>query len=253
MKAAVTAAQRGHRVTLFESAARLGGQALLARELPGREEFGGLVTNLENELERAGVIVETNARKSADQLRDLDPDTVIVATGATPYIPEFPGRDQGHVLTAWQVLAGEAKPGASVVIADWRADWVGLGIAERLATAGASVRLCTNAAMAGEMLQIYTRNHYVGRLHRLGVKITTHARFYGVDTDTAFFQDTLTGEPMVFEGIDSVILSLGHSAAGELNQALVKEAFSVNTIGDCVSPRTAEEAIYEGFIAGITV
>ena len=62
MKAAVIAAQRGHRVTLVEAQRRLGGQALLAQLLPGRAEFGGLVTNLQRELSAAGVEVRTSVR-----------------------------------------------------------------------------------------------------------------------------------------------------------------------------------------------
>ena len=250
MKAAVTAAQRGHRVVLHEAAAQLGGQALLAQNLPGREEFGGIVTNLVGELSRAGVEVVTGSRMTLQSIQALDPDAVIVATGAIPYVPPFDGREQSHVVTAWQVLHGEATLGNKVVIADWRADWVGVGLAERLALAGCAVTLCTNAAMAGETLQIYTRNHYVGRLHRLGVSIRTHARLYGVDGDSVYFQDTLTQQAIEFDGIDSVVLSLGHDAVGELRSQLVDSAFPVLSIGDCVTPRTAEEAVYEGFIAG---
>ncbi|MDX2315813.1 MAG: FAD-dependent oxidoreductase, partial [Gammaproteobacteria bacterium] len=250
MKAAVTAAQRGHRVALYEATAQLGGQALLAQLLPGREEFGGIVTNLSSELTRAGVEVVTGSTMTLERIQALDPDAVIVATGAIPYVPQFDGRDESHVVTAWQVLRDETAIGTSVVIADWRADWVGLGLAERLALSGCSVTLCSNAAMAGESLQIYTRNHYVGRLHRLGVNSRTHARLYGVDGDSVYFQDTLTQEAMVFDGVDTVVLSLGHDAVGELRSQLVDSAFPVLSIGDCVTPRTAEEAVYEGFIAG---
>ncbi|MFT5111946.1 MAG: 2,4-dienoyl-CoA reductase-like NADH-dependent reductase (Old Yellow Enzyme family) [Parasphingorhabdus sp.] len=253
MKAAVMAAQRGHKVTLYEAQQHLGGQALLAQKLPGREEFGGLITNLENELINAGVHIIKSTAINAEAIFAHKPDAVIVATGATPYMPEFEGRDAGHVVNAWQVLNDEVKVGDSVVIADWRADWTGIGLAERLALAGCSVTLCTNAAMAGETLQLYTRNHYVGRLHKLGVSIRTHARFYGVDNDTAYFQDTLTQDPIVLNNIDTVVLSLGHSSVNNPGQLLHNAPFSVKLIGDCVSPRTAEEAVYEGFMAGSEV
>ena len=250
MKAAVTAAERGHDVTLYEASSQLGGQAVLAQKLPGREEFGGIATNLAAELSRIGVEVRLGTVATADRVLKMAPDCVVLATGAQPYMPEFEGRDEAHVISAWDVLNGEANIGPSVVIADWRADWIGLGLAEQLAQAGSSVTLCTNAAMAGETLQLYTRNHYVGRLHKLGVIIRTHARLFGVDGDTAYFQDTLTQEPILFEGVDSLVLSLGHTAVNDMSDKLYDAPFEVISIGDCVSPRTAEEAVYEGFMAG---
>ena len=250
MKAALIAAKRGHHVTLYESAPNLGGQVLLAQKLPGREEIGGLITNFERELNVAGVNVTTGKLMSANTICALNPDIVVLATGATPYIPEFDGRDQVHIVTAWQVLNDGVKLGSSVVIADWKADWVGVGLAERIALSGSAVTFCTNAALAGETLQLYTRSHYLGRLHKLGVTIRTYARFYGVDGDTAYFQDTLTQDPIVIDGADSVVLSLGHSVVNELSRQLMDTPYSVVSIGDCVTPRTVEEAVYEGFVVG---
>ena len=253
MKAAATAASRGHRVRLYEKARHLGGQVLLAQKLPGREEFGGMVTNLEAELDRAGVETERRHEATAARLIAEMPDAVILATGAQPYLPAFEGREQAHVITAWDLLCGRANVGTSVVIADWKSDWIGLGLAEELTKSGCAVTLCTNAAMAGESLQPYVRNHYVGRLHRLGIAVRTHSRLYGIDGATAYFQDTLTQEPILIEGVDSLVLSLGHVAQDDLSRDLESAPFPVTRIGDCQAPRTAEEAIYEGFIAGYEI
>lgn len=250
MKAAAVAAARGHDVTLYESAARLGGQANLAHRLPGREEFGGIITNLEREMNLAGVAVKTGIDVNAELIDRERPDAVIIATGAKPFKPELEGLDSAHVVTAWDVLEDRANVGTSVVIADWRADWTGLGLAERLARAGCAVTLCVNAALAGETLQLYTRNHYVGRLHKLGVTIRTHARLFGADGETAYFQDTLTGDPILMEGVDTLVLALGHVAEGGLEEELAGLGIETRMIGDCVVPRTAEEAVFEGLQAG---
>ncbi|MDA1069906.1 MAG: FAD-dependent oxidoreductase [Proteobacteria bacterium] len=250
LKAAAVAAARGHDVTLMEKAAHLGGQALLAQKLPGREEFGGIVQNLEHEARVAGVTIRTGAVVDAAVVREYAPDAVIVATGARPYAPMLEGRDEAHMVEAWDVLSGRANVGASVVIADWRCDWIGIGLAEMLAVAGSRVTLCLNGAMAGETLQLYVRNHYLGRLHKLGVPVRTHLRLFGADADSAYFQDTLTGDAVVIEEIDTVVTALGHIGDDDLLQALAGFDGELRAIGDCIVSRSAEEAVYEGLVAG---
>ena len=143
MKAAAVAAERGHEVVLCESSARIGGQALLAQLLPERAEFGGIVTNFARELELAGVTPRLRTPATRALIEHERPDAVIVATGALPHIPELEGGATGHVVSAWQVLSREVNCGGKVVVADWRGDWVGLGIAQLLALEGRHVRLLT--------------------------------------------------------------------------------------------------------------
>ena len=92
MKAATIAARRGHAVTLYERGPRLGGQVRLAEMLPGRAEFGGIVTNLESELRRYGVTVRLNTELTLAEAQSAD--AVILATGAKPHMPDFPGNDE---------------------------------------------------------------------------------------------------------------------------------------------------------------
>jgi 2,4-dienoyl-CoA reductase-like NADH-dependent reductase (Old Yellow Enzyme family) len=253
MKAAAVAAERGHQVTLCEATGQLGGQTLLAQLLPGRAEFGGIVTNLHREMELAGVEVRLNSPVSLADIETLCADSIIMATGATPYMPDVSIDEDVHVANPWQVLKGEIKPGASVVIADWRCDWVGLGLAEKLAREGSHVRLCVDGEMAGQNLQKYLRWHWLGLLHKFGVEIIPYARFFGAAGDTAFFMHTLSGEAIECTGMDTLIAAQGHQPETSMEAVLRSSGVPVTLAGDCRSPRSAEEAVYEGLLAGRAV
>jgi NADPH-dependent 2,4-dienoyl-CoA reductase/sulfur reductase-like enzyme len=246
MKAAATAAERGHHATLFEAERRLGGQALLAQMLPGRAEFGGLVTNLERELELAGVRIHKSARIDRQRILAAAPDVVLIATGAKPYRPAFPQEGALQIVDAWQVLRGEAVVGQSVVVIDWRADWIGIGIAEHLAQQGRTVRLAVSGIAAGETLPFYVRDQAAASLHKLGVKVLTYMRLYGSDSDSVYLQHQSSAEAVVIDKVDTLVLCTGHSPVDELSDALEGLDLEIHVIGDAASPRTAEEAVYEG-------
>ncbi|OED49002.1 hypothetical protein AB838_08545 [Rhodobacteraceae bacterium (ex Bugula neritina AB1)] len=243
MKAAAVCAARGHKVQLFEKGRQLGGQALLAQALPGRAEFGGIVTNLKSELEQHGVSVTLNHEVTQAELAAFAPDEVILATGARPHMPvgEFEG---AQVVQAWDVISGTAQVGGSVVVADWRCDWVGPGVAEMLAANGHKVVLCVNGEKAGELLQPYVRYALAGRMHEAGVSVVPYMRVFGADEDTAYFQHVVTGAPQMIEEMDTLVMAWGNDPVTDLVDSGL--TCPVHRIGDCLSPRTAEEAVLEG-------
>ena len=253
MKAAAEAAARGHDVTLFERDVQLGGQARLAQLLPHRAEFGGIITNLAREMELAGVDIRKGTAVDETTLRDFAPDSVIIATGATPRWPEFEGRDVAHVVDAWQVLQGQANVGKSVVVADWRADWIGIGVAELLAQNGHSVKLAVNGYMPGQTIQMYVRDASIGRLHQLGVEMVPYVRLFGADEDSVYLQHIMNNDPVICEGVDTLVLCQGHTPANTVEEMVRRMGLEHHLVGDCIAPRTAEEAVLEGLKAGRAV
>jgi len=111
--------------------------------------------------------------------------------------------------------------------------------------------------MAGGALPQYTRNHHRARLHQLGVGVLTHLRLFGADEDTAFFQHTLSGAPVAVEGVDSVVVAHGCAPntelEGALEEALADWGGAVTAVGDCLAPRSAEEAVLEGLRAAVAL
>ena len=249
MKAAAVAAERGHRVVLHEASNKLGGQVLLAQSLPGRAEFGVLVDNLKREMDLAGVEVKLNSPINRALIDQEKPDTVIVATGAVPFKPDIDIAEDVHAVDVWQVLKGEVNPGAEVVVADWRCDWVGVGVAQKLALEGSHVRLCVDGMHAAQNLQRYLAWHWTGELHKVGVEVIPYARLYGADGDTVYFQHSTSGEPIICEGVDTLVVAQGHAPVTTLEHELMGCDADVHLVGDCLSPRSAEEAIYEATMA----
>jgi 2,4-dienoyl-CoA reductase-like NADH-dependent reductase (Old Yellow Enzyme family) len=253
MKAAAVLGERGHQVILCEKSELLGGQVLLAQTLPGRAEFGVIVDNLRREMDLHGVEIRLNTVVDKALIDAEIPDAIIIATGATPYLPDLEISEETHVVDAWQVLKGEVKPGASVVIADWRCDWVGMGLAEKLAREGSHVRLCVDGEMAGQNLQKYLRWHWAGELHKLGIEVVPYARLFGADGDTVYFQHTTSGDAIICENMNTLVIAQGHQPVVTLERELAETGIEFHLVGDCLSPRSAEEAVYEGLMAARSV
>ena len=111
---------------------------------------------------------------------------------------------------------------------------------------GRRVRLCVNGYMPGETIQQYVRDGWLGTLHKLGVETIPLARLVGADSDSVYFEHTTSSQPVVCDGVETLVTALAREAEGELEQALEGWGGEVVAIGDCAAPRTAEEAVLEG-------
>jgi len=133
MACAVTAAERGHEVTLFEAAAEIGGQFNLARRIPGKEEFAETLRYYRTRLAALGVEPRLNRRAGAEDLRGFD--EVILSSGIVPRRPPIPGLDHPKVAGYFEIVEGRKVAGARVAIVG--AGGIGFDVAELL-TAGGS-------------------------------------------------------------------------------------------------------------------
>ncbi|WP_399922014.1 FAD-dependent oxidoreductase [Streptomyces kanamyceticus] len=136
---AVSAAERGHDVTLFDAASEIGGQLNVARKVPGKEEFDETLRYFRTQLQLRGVTVRLNTVVNADDLTDEDYDEVVVATGVTPRTPEIPGIDHPSVVGYLDVLRDGAPVGERVAIVG--AGGIGFDVAEYLTDGGEKASL----------------------------------------------------------------------------------------------------------------
>jgi 2,4-dienoyl-CoA reductase (NADPH2) len=145
LSASTTLAERGHEVHLFDSAAEVGGQLNLAKQVPGKEEFHETLRYWTRRIEVTGVHLHLNTRAKADALKEAGFDEVVVATGVTPRNPRIPGQDHPKVLSYIEVLRG-AKVGDRVAVIG--AGGIGFDVAEYLVHSGTSTTLDLPAWLA---------------------------------------------------------------------------------------------------------
>ncbi len=250
LKAAAVAAERGHHVTLHEASALLGGQVLLAQRLPGRDEFGGVAMNLEREARRAGVTIVVNSRVDRQLVAAGSFDHVVIATGARPYRTPMEVLGSPTILDAESVLLGRPVPPGRIVVVDWRDDWVGVGVSRLLAEAGHDVTLATPGYFAGASLQQYVRDEQLAALARARVTVLSLVRLFGVDDDSVYLQHVLTDEPVIVDRVAAVVLATGYRPADPVADELGHDGVPTELIGDCLAPRTVEEAVLDGLRVG---
>lgn len=247
LAAAAEAHAAGHDVILLERARRIGGQLALAGAAPMHEEVSRtLRLNYERLLE--GVDLRFVAEADEQVVSDLQPDAVVVATGARPYEPELEPFGV-EAIQAWDVLAGQRPREARVVVADWGGDASGFAAAELLHGAGNAVTVAIGSVSAGESLHQYQRNLYLARLYRMGVRLEHHLELTGAERGRALFHNLFAPEMETALPADLLVLALGRIPVHGLAARLTARGFEAHEAGDCLSPRSLEEAILEGTLA----
>ena len=251
LEAARVAALRGHQVTLFDRAEKLGGQFNIAAMPPCKQELTLATKYLSTQVEKAGVKVELSREVTPALVEEHKPDVMIVATGGAPLIPDnIPGVNKDTVVTAWDVLAGKVAVGRNLVIIG--GGMVGCETAEFLAdpgdclytggrTAVTIIEMLENVAMD---VAVEERMLLLQRLRAKEVRIITSAEVKEIIDDGVVI--VRHGQEEAIQGMDRVILAMGTRSVDELSQRIRDEVAEVYVIGDAKEPRKALEAIHEG-------
>jgi 2,4-dienoyl-CoA reductase-like NADH-dependent reductase (Old Yellow Enzyme family)/thioredoxin reductase len=247
LAAAAEAVAAGHDVVLLEKSRRIGGQVALAGAAPMHEEVArSLRANYERLLDRVDIRLETEGDEEA--ISALAPAAVVVATGARPYEPSaLPAGLE--TVQAWNILAGPRPRGRRIVVADWGGDATGLAAADLLNRDGNEVTVAIGSVALGETLHQYQRNVYAARLYRAGVRLEHHLELAGAKDSHARFRNLFAPELETRIAADLLVLALGRVPEQVLTEPLEARGLEVYEAGDCLSPRSIEEAVLEGTLA----
>ena len=175
LEAARVCAERGHDVVVFEAANDAGGQIRLTAQSERRREMIGIIDWRMSQCERLGVTFHFNSWAEADTVLSENPDVVIIATGGLPHTDVL-SKGNDLVVSAWDIISGDVKPGTNVLVFDDAGDHAGLQAAECLAKAGAKVEIMTpDRAFAPEVMAM-NLVPYMRALQKLDVTFTVTYR-----------------------------------------------------------------------------
>ncbi|HIJ86321.1 MAG TPA: mycofactocin system FadH/OYE family oxidoreductase 2 [Desulfuromonadales bacterium] len=255
MWAAKMAGRRGHTVTLIDRNEALGGQVVTAMKGVGRDEFGVIIRNEKSQVEKAGVTVKLGVEASKEQLLAEKQDVVIVATGSVPKKYAVGGADGPAIFNVVQVLNGEAELGERVCLIDYDGHQRATATAEFIANQGKQVDMITSSlficAELGPTQDLYSSRQ---RLLQKGVTFTPDIAV--MEVGGAAGAKTVKGFN-VYSNVwfdwgpyDSIVLAMGQEVDDDLYMSLKGSVRELYRIGDCVSPRKVDMAIWEGHKLG---
>ena len=282
LSAACVAAERGHRVTLFDAGSEIGGQFNVAKRVPGKEEFHETLRFFRNRLENTGVDVRLNTRVSADELAKGGFDEIILATGIVPRTPAIPGIEHPKVIGYLDAILERKPVGQRVAVIG--AGGIGFDVSEFITHDGASTSLDREAfwkewgidlglearggvagikaqphAAAREVFLLQRKKSKVGDglgkttgwIHRAGLKnknvqMLNSVEYLKID-DAGLHVSIAGGEPQLLP-VDTVIVCAGQEPLRELHDGLVAAGQRVHLIGgaDVASELDAKRAINQG-------
>jgi N-methyl-L-proline demethylase len=273
LEAARVCAERGHEVVVFEAASDPGGQIRLTAQSERRREMMSIIDWRMSQCEKHGVTFRFNSWAEADTILAEKPDVVIVATGGLPHTDVL-SKGNELVVSSWDVISGDVKPGTNVLVYDDAGDHAGLQAAELIAKAGGKVEIMTpDRAFAPEVMAMnlvpymralqkldttFTVTYRLEAAERSGNQLIAHvgSDYGGVARERVVDQivvnhGTIPLDELYFE------LKPGSRNLGEVSydalltgtpQTIARNAdgaYQLFRIGDAVAARNTHAAIYD--------
>ena len=274
LEAARTAAERGHKVTLFEAGAKFGGQVRLAARASMRHsELAGMVEWLEAEARALGATLHANSFVSETEVLELSPDLVVLATGGVPATPPM---EEGAelVVSTWDVVAGAVHPRGPVLVYDEHGGEQALAAVEYLLDHGAQIEFVTSGRMPGFDTGVVLYPEYLRAMYEHNVPVTTDHVLRQVIRRDGGLDVVLTNiftDAVLVRQVSCVVAEAGTKPVLDLYEALkprsrnngqtdldalaalrpqrhggvTGEGFALHRVGDAVASRNVHAAVYD--------
>ena len=247
IEAAITATERGHDVTLFEKEDRLGGQLHYIGIPDFKSDYRDYESYMINAVKNCGAKIVTGVEVTADMIVKEGFDVAIVATGASTFIPNIPGKDQDKIYDPLKVLDGDIPEGENVLVCG--AGLVGSELALFLGNMGKKITIIDMLPDVAPDMTIYNKMVFNAELVQAGVVRKVNHRITELNAKSVKCLDE-NGNEVEFEG-DAVICALGLKSRRTLLEDLRKvgNGLRVIPVGDANGPRKVMQATHEGYHA----
>lgn len=247
MKAAVIAAERGHKVTLIEKESKLGGALEFADHIPFKNDIKIFRDNLATVVSRRNIKVMLNTEATPELVKKLNPDKLIVAIGAEPIVPPIPGVNGKNTLLVKDIFNKGIKLGQKIVIIG--GGLLGCEYAVHLASEGKDI---TVIEMLDEVATEGIADYKLMLLEKLhaGAKVHTRTRCVSID-DKGVVCDQ-NGKQIRFDA-DTVVLSVGYKPLKALADKFRDCVYDTRVVGDASAAGKILDAIRSGYKAGMDI
>lgn len=248
LEAARVAALRGHEVLLYEKEKGLGGQLNLASIPPGKIEYRKLIQYYEYQMKKLRVnIIYKEADK--EEINQVKPDVIIFATGGRPHTGEGIRMESSSIVGAWELLGGEKSVGEKVVIVG--GGQIGCETADFLLDQRKKITILEMTENVAYDMSKRARKLVLDKLTKGGVEIIKRALVTEISDSEMTYESM--GLKQKLRDFDHVILAVGTVSDSALSREVGEMDVPVFSVGDCVSPRRAIEAIRDGFEVALEI
>lgn len=241
-------ARRGHDVHLYEKESFLGGKLIIGSVTGYKKELLNLVRFQKRQVEKFDVKCHLNHTATMDTVKTENPEVVILATGSLPLFPSIPGIDKPIVVPFTEILSTEQQLSGKPTVVVVGGGPTGCEVALHLAQNGCSVNIVEMLPKIGNGLESITRKLLLRELESHQVRMLPATKISKVEDNGVMVIGPDQQEYLIES--QKVVIAIGNRPDNDLYEQIKSQGYEIHQIGDCLEPRSAKAAVYEGAVLG---